>query len=305
LKTSFGLSDPDKGRLFLQDLKKYLACDSSGRFRFESSLMVEFLAAQELADLLETGQATECLLTQSMVGFVYASLQLRGFQHQRRVEADTVYVPPGPFIFGSVDEGNLRIATVERGFWMDRYLVTNQEFSDFLDNEGNRSTDGIVWLDHDWSRVQPLEQKYRVEAGYETHPVTGVTFLGALAFAKWVGKRLPSESEWEKAARGIDGRTYPWGDEFDPTRCNCLEAGPHRTTPVGLYGEEGRSAFGCDDMAGNVWEWTRNEAAEFEGDSMAKGGSWKDARSRATSARHYPYSPRHRDNVIGFRCVAD
>ena len=88
------------------------------------------------------------------------------------------------------------------------------------------------------------------------HPVVQVNPGDAAAYAEWAGGRLPAEEEWEKAARGIDGRVFPWGDEFDPARCNSEEIGIGTTTPVGRYSPAGDSPCGCADAAGNVWEWT-------------------------------------------------
>ena len=88
------------------------------------------------------------------------------------------------------------------------------------------------------------------------HPVVYVSWRDCVAYAEWAGVRLLTEQEWEKAARGIDGRVYPWGDEFDSARCNTYESGIGATTPVGRYSPGGDSPCGCADMAGNVWEWT-------------------------------------------------
>jgi formylglycine-generating enzyme required for sulfatase activity len=106
------------------------------------------------------------------------------------------------------------------------------------------------------------------------HPVVQISWLDATAYAEWAGVRLLDEREWEKAARGIDGRLYPWGDTFDSERCNVYESGIHATTRVGQYSPAGDSPSGCADMAGNVWEWT---ASRWETDSevrVLRGGAF-------------------------------
>jgi TatA/E family protein of Tat protein translocase len=128
-------------------------------------------------------------------------------------------------------------------YYIDETPVTNEEYKRFVDATGHRVPYG--WNEN-W-RTFP--------EGKGAHPVVNVNWDDANAYARWAGKRLPTEAEWEKAARGTDGRRYPWGNEFDSSRCNSWESGIHTTTPVGRYSPRGDSPYGVKDMAGNVWEW--------------------------------------------------
>jgi formylglycine-generating enzyme required for sulfatase activity len=144
---------------------------------------------------------------------------------------------------------------------------------------------------------------FRFPEGTENHPVTGVSRLDALAYCQWLSEklateyRLPSEAEWERAARGDDGRMYPWGDEFDPWRCNTVESGKRGTTAAGGYTPGGDSPWGANDMAGNVWEWTNSQLKPYPymaGDGreeqipgavyVIRGGSWYYSRKLARCA---------------------
>ncbi|MBI5650689.1 MAG: twin-arginine translocase TatA/TatE family subunit [Chloroflexi bacterium] len=173
-----------------------------------------------------------------------------------------ILIPAGEFLRGTSDadilEMNLRFGWDTKSFEdekpqrkidLDAYYisetpVTNEDYKKFVDATGYKVPDH--W-DKNW-RTFPT--------GKDNHPVVNVTWDDANAYARWAGCRLPTEAEWEKAARGTDGRRYPWGNEFDATRCNSYESEIGDTTPVGEYSlRGGNSPYGIKDMAGNVWEW--------------------------------------------------
>jgi len=208
-----------------------------------------------------------------------------------------VYVPGGEFLMGSNEgeetEKPMRKVFVD-SFYIDKYPVTFGEFTDFIEKTGYESRSG--WQKH-WS-----EEK-------KDHPIVSVSWQDAWSYAKWVGKYLPTEAEWEKAARGTDGRIWPWGNEWDQKKLNSVEGGPCRTVSVGSY-PEGASPSGVMDMAGQVWEWTDSREMIYKNKKLChphiriiKGGSWS---SKGYMAR---CSFRHRgavdgwQNDAGFRCV--
>jgi hypothetical protein len=172
-------------------------------------------------------------------------------------------------------------------FYLDRYLVTNREYECMVPGHGKR------------------RDRY---SDTDDQPVIWVNWYEARLFCRWRGSRfrLPTEQEWEHAAawdpaRGVN-RKYPWGDEFDPARCNTREAGPGRTTPVGAY-PNGVSACGCYDMAGNVWEWTESLWSQNEEYRVLRGGSWNSNSDYAACSYRPDVHPLSRDLNVGFRCA--
>jgi formylglycine-generating enzyme required for sulfatase activity/uncharacterized caspase-like protein len=182
-------------------------------------------------------------------------------------EAVMVYVPAGEFLMGSIEndeyarDNELPQHTVTLdAFWIDKYEVTNAQYAAFLNAEGNQEEGGVTWLDAEDEDVWIHERDgvWEADSGYADHPVVGVSWYGARAYAAWVGGRLPTEAEWEKAARGTEGQRYPWGNE-QPTRdLSNFSGNVGGTTPVGSYSPAGDSPYGCADMAGNVWEWVHD-----------------------------------------------
>ena len=170
-----------------------------------------------------------------------------------------VAVPAGPFTMGRDDgEPDERPAhTVQLpAFRIDRVPVTNADFAVFLNAVGVRGEGGQRLYDDDDrdARVHRRGARWVVEAGYESHPAVEVSWHGARAYCAWRGARLPTEAEWEKAARGTDARRYPWGNEApDPSRAR-YGSGWNATVPVGVH-PRGASPYGVLDAAGNVWEW--------------------------------------------------
>lgn len=197
-----------------------------------------------------------------------------------------------------------------------RTPVTNRQYAVFLEDSGHSAPDvnRAVW--EGYGLVHPYERTRRhawktgqIPAGRANHPVVLVSYRDAVAYADWLSEktgdnwRLPTELEWEKAARGTDGRWFPWGLEFDPMLLNSHDQGPFDTMPVGSF-PEGASPYGALDMAGQVYEWTSDRAGE--GRRIVKGGSWDDKGCgvcRAAARHGRPETIKH--ILIGFRLVRE
>jgi len=240
-----------------------------------------------------------------------------------------VYVPEGEFLMGSsdadgkagADEKPAHSVTLD-GFWIDRTEVTNGQFVRFLNAvEGYQGRCGgqdcaESKVEDQDSHILSQEGRYVVESGFGDHPATEVTWYGAQAYCQWAGARLPTEAEWEKAARGTDGRLYPWGNE--PADCSKAQYADCSgvTVPVGSR-PAGAGAYGALDMAGNVWEWVSdwydpayyaNSPAqnplggEPDRYKAFRGGSWGYLDTFIRAADRGRNKPWYSGFNIGFRC---
>jgi formylglycine-generating enzyme required for sulfatase activity len=234
-----------------------------------------------------------------------------------------VYVPAGEFLMGSTDadkdaESNEKPQhkVYLDAYWIDQTPLTNAIYARFLNEPGNQEQEIVRWYEPDYGRIKQDGKVWRVENGFEQHPVVSVTWYGARAYAGWVGAQLPTEAQWEKAARGTDGRQYPWGNQVpDKTLAN-LNDYVGNTTAVGSY-PSGASPYGALDMAGNVWEWVadwygetnysirstwRNPTGPESGAlRVLRGGSWyNDLRYARCAFRSWDY-PGDRNRDFGFR----
>jgi len=203
----------------------------------------------------------------------------RFFAESAGLREDMVEVAAGAFPYG---EGSIEVPA----FWMDRYLVTNL----------------------DYERMIPGHAKSRNPySDADRQPVVLVSWHEARLYCRWRGRgcRLPSEQEWEKAASWDAAaqrkRVYPWGDDFDASRCNTRESGLEKTSPVGAY-PGGRSSYGCEDVAGNVWEWTESPWEEGSEARVLRGGAWNLSHDYAACACRNDSYPQLRSVRIGFRC---
>lgn len=228
-----------------------------------------------------------------------------------------VLIPTGTFLYGSREDDKITRSNEKPQkvidlpeFYMDQYPVTNKQYAGFLNSARPSRKLLEKWINlsgkfrEKKSRISLRNNEFHIETGYENYPVIYVSWHGAGAYAKWAGKRLPTEMEWEKAARGSDGRIYPWRNTFDKNVCNTSEAGPGHTTPVDQY-SAGKSHFGCRDMAGNVWEWTDSWYDKDEDTRVLRGGSWIDSAAICRCAARDVTRPGYRRRVcdLGFRCA--
>ncbi len=224
-------------------------------------------------------------------------------------------VPAGKFIMGSNGDEDVEkpqsVIDISYDYWMAHTPITNEQFNIY---------------------VQAKDMEHPV-IGWEAkrdYPVGSIKWLDAVDYCYWFNGlmksdqpfgmvfRLPTEAEWEKAARSVDGRIYPWGDAFDKNKCNTAEDRKGSTTPVGLYSPHGDSLYGCADMVGNVWEWTHSlkkpypyriddgrEAEQTLGSRILRGGSYYDVNELSNCTYRMANDSQFVFKFIGFRiCLA-
>jgi formylglycine-generating enzyme required for sulfatase activity len=171
-------------------------------------------------------------------------------------------------------------------FKIGKYPVTNIQYKLFLDANPQ------YLVPRGWDK-----QTRNYPSGKAKYPVVNVNWHDAIAFCQWANCRLPTEEEWEKAARGTDGRTYPWGEDWVSGKyCNSAEAQIGDVSQVDHF-PEGVSLYGVWNMSGNVWEWTNSK--------VLRGGSWFDSKNGARTTFRYHTGPTNQDFNIGFRCTKD
>lgn len=246
-----------------------------------------------------------------------------------------LYIPAGEFLMGSTEdereyayrldrnmtraygwyEKETRAKAKTGSYCMDRYPVTNVQYKTFIDESGHpepyispEAYQKQRFLVHPYEKVEAFLWRHgSFSPGQESHPVTLVSLEDARTYCAWKGEkmgrryRLPTEAEWEKAARGTDGRYYPWGNEWNP---DYLNSGRRigSTTPVSRFAH-GRSPYGLYDMVGNLFEWT---ATPWDNQSFAvKGCSWDDLPGTCRAAMRHGRPSQTKHILIGFRCASD
>jgi len=220
-------------------------------------------------------------------------------------DAAMILIPEGPFTMGIDREELLQIFALDGkenpvfatevpakqvhvdAYYIDKYPVTNARYAKFINETSHREP--LLWDHPGWNDPE--------------QPVVGLGWDDARAYAAWARKEIPSEAQWEKAARGNDRRWWPWGNDFIAGYCNSAELGIGRTTVVTRL-SQGASPYGCLDMSGNVWEMC--EGSWIDNSPLMKGGCFL---GRATfvrvSARWSPEDPLNGAHWLGFRCVKE
>ena len=231
--------------------------------------------------------------------------KISGKMDLNRLE-EMVFIPEGSFTMGSdayEDESPSHEVYLD-AFYIDKYEVTDAGYEIFWRSTGHRPP--LTWGKPGFNLPE--------------QPVTGVSWEDAADYAAWAGKRLPTEAEWEKAARGTDNRRYPWGDQWSDVKCQASGKDPlSGPAPVGSH-PEGVSPFGCHDMAGNVWEWCadwfstdyydqsdeKNPKGPPDGSRhVLRGGGWESRPNKVRTTFRQGGCPDGGYRCAGFRCVKD
>jgi formylglycine-generating enzyme required for sulfatase activity len=269
-------------------------------------------------ELLSIIEAPDAPLDQRIV----AARALGALGDPRTQGPHRIHVPSGSFLSGDPPRA-VRLTA----YAIDRYPVTVVAFARFIDAGGYAND--CYWSDPGWQwRTAIGVEKPRfwgepewAEYLVPNHPVVGVSFYEAEAYAAFVGARLPTEHEWEKAARGTDARKYPWGDEWQDEACGSRGVGPRSTVPIGVF-PKGASPFGVRDMVGCIWQWCSDPfrgwgapGDEIDRDDAAAlasplrrttcGGAWNTLKWSVTCSSRNGFPAGARFSNLGFRCAAD
>lgn len=275
-------------------------------------------------------------------GFIifFSLLAFNGLQISSRVafanETHQILIPAGTFIMGSdraekeygytLDESRNSSASRRYrwfeneaqetkslpDYYIDRNLVSNKDYSAFINATQHSAphVDKTTWQNYKLIHPYSTAKKYlwhnnQIPEGRIDHPVVLVDQHSAQAYCAWRGARLPSEAEWEKAARGANGNYFPWGNQFDPTKLNSADDGPFDTASINHY-NNGASPYGVLNMAGMVFEWTSTVCPSDNrpNASIVKGGSWDDFPGVTRSAAKHCRPNNLKHVLVGFRCAA-
>jgi formylglycine-generating enzyme required for sulfatase activity len=199
------------------------------------------------------------------------------------------------------EEGLVHEVRLETAFQIGRYPVTVQEYRQFMEDDGYRKE---VWWKEGGLGERMEPDQWEEQSLHPNRPVVSVTWYEAAAYCAWAGGRLPSEAEWERAARGTERRKYAWGNEPpDASRANYAETKVGAPTPVGLF-PRGATLEGIHDLAGNVWEWTADsyEAGKYR---VVRGGSWFNPSGNLRAAVRLRNVPENWNVLLGFRCARE
>ena len=229
----------------------------------------------------------------------------------RRIHEKTgielIYIPAGPFLYGSADSDKMafsqekpqRVIDLPQ-YWIGYTPVTNRQYKQFLDANPSWR---VPYYQEVWANAYNWDDKRRTYPPDKAdYPVVLVSWEDARAFCSWAGLTLPTDEQWEKAARGTDGRIWPWGNE-PPTAEYCnFNNNVRGTTPVGKYSPKGDSPYGCADMTGNVWEWTGSWYRK-EKTRALRGGALNSYDLDTRAAHRGRADPHNRAINVGFRVI--
>ncbi len=230
---------------------------------------------------------------------------------QQEAPEGMILIPEGEFIAGS-DGGDASCRPQQKvylpAFYIDKYPVSHLMYRKFVRETGHK----IPFMEEKESKDYCWTKEKNYPPGKANQPVVLVSWYDAYAYAKWAGKRLPWELEWEKAARGTDGRMYPWGDKWEIGRANCLIGGIGSTSPREMFPMD-KSIYGVMEMAGNVKEWTGDYFYPYpykgpykKGKMITiRGGSWSENPNFLTVYQRSRNLPHVKCNNLGFRCAMD